>query len=555
MDLPTRLSVAAVCAASLTAAVPAASQTVAGRLLDEDTQAGVTGAFIVLIDSSGARVARGLTDELGGFSVRASTPGTYAVKVERIGYRSWTGAPRFLGVAETVREDIAVSAIPVQLDAVVVEADDDCRVRPAEGQAAAVLWEEARKALSAAKWAEREGWFQYVVARYERDLDASLRVVREELTRSDTVFTRSPFVSAPATDLAARGYVRAGADGSAQYFAPDADALLSDAFLDGHCFRVRGGDRHHRGMVGLTFEPARGRDLPDVAGVLWLDSATAELRTLEFDYTNFRLAGFDADEAAGLVEFRRVPSGHWVVREWWIRMPMLTVTEDRRRGERRPTVTGFRVAGGRVSALLTERGARRFEMAAGEVTGTVSMGGADRRLAGVEVSLVGTAYSATTDDSGRFRIAEVSPGRYTARATHPAFFVRGGAGVGVEVREGAVSAVHLVAPSAGEINARCDVRGAAAGSAVLVGVVRDAASGAPVPAATVEATRGEMLDTAVRALSIASDTDGRGVYVLCGIPHGVALIVRARAGRRTGEPVGVELDDAEVRGLDLRVAR
>lgn len=68
------------------------------------------------------------------------------------------------------------------------------------------------------------------------------------------------------------------------FHAPDAAVLLSDTFLDTHCFRLQSAHRAHVGMVGLAFEPVRGTRTPDVHGVLWMDAESAELRLLEYGY-------------------------------------------------------------------------------------------------------------------------------------------------------------------------------------------------------------------------------------------------------------------------------
>jgi hypothetical protein len=187
-------------------------------------------------------------------------------------------------------------------------------------------------------------------------------------------------------------------------------------------------------------------------------------------------------------------------------------------------------------------------MDTGTVTGTVSIGEAGVRLAGVAVSLTGTAYSATSDDLGRFRMEEVPVGRYTAEVAHAAFGLPGAQRVNVDVRDGAVTSVRLTSPSAEEITSRWCGAGRTLG--------------------TVEAARQEVLDAVSTdrseasdrqggiavvssSQSLAAEADARGLYVLCGLPHGVPLTVRAQVGRRVGEPIRVELEEAEIRSLDL----
>src|SRR6185503_11701153 len=98
------------------------------------------------------------------------------------------------------------------------------------------------------------------------------------------------------------------------------EVLLSDQFLADHCFRVEAGTGWRAKDVGLGFEPIPKRKTPDVRGVLWLDGRTAELRTLEFTYTWLPFDERPGD-FGGTVDFFRMLSGQWIVRNWRIRTP------------------------------------------------------------------------------------------------------------------------------------------------------------------------------------------------------------------------------------------
>jgi hypothetical protein len=78
------------------------------------------------------------------------------------------------------------------------------------------------------------------------------------------------------------------------------------------------------GLIGLAFEPARKRRVADVKGVLWLDAATAELRHLEFTYTNLPW-DVPASRVGGRVEFEQLASGVWIVRRWYVRAPRMGI--------------------------------------------------------------------------------------------------------------------------------------------------------------------------------------------------------------------------------------
>jgi len=248
-------------------------------------------------------------------------PGQYGLRTERIGFRSTEVALGRLGPNETREITIRVNQIVIRLDSITVTGDaKECRIHGEQGLATATVWEEARKVLAAVVWGESQRYFTYHTRRYERRLDRRKRVERE----TDSLFIGNRVVlfrSRPARDLQEYGYAVIRPD-SFFYYAPDAAAFFSDAFLSQHCFNLQRDD-DHPDLIGLQFEPVRGRELPDVGGVLWLDEANAALRHLELRYTHLGSRLMER-HAEGRVEFDRLPSGPWFVSAWWIRMPVVS---------------------------------------------------------------------------------------------------------------------------------------------------------------------------------------------------------------------------------------
>jgi hypothetical protein len=126
--------------------------------------------------------------------------------------------------------------------------------------------------------------------------------------------------------------------------------LVSEAFLDRHCFRVRRNVR--RGLIGLAFEPVFDRVVPDVRGVLWLDTAEVALRSLEFRYVGLPRWAPEA-HVGGRVEFDRLPGGAWFMRSWWMRAPIPLV---RSVAAADTTLYGYREKTGEVTAVFTAEG-------------------------------------------------------------------------------------------------------------------------------------------------------------------------------------------------------
>ena len=125
-----------------------AAQPVVGIVVEEGTGAPIHGAMVILFDSTGAQVAKTLSNVAGRFLVRAAHPGLHYIRVERIGYADWT-TDRFNSQPGSEPLTIRVPVRVVRLQGLVVSAGRRCEVRPEEGNATARVWEEVRKALAA----------------------------------------------------------------------------------------------------------------------------------------------------------------------------------------------------------------------------------------------------------------------------------------------------------------------------------------------------------------------------------------------------------------------
>jgi hypothetical protein len=310
--------------AALAAAAPAAAQVVTGELVEQGGGAPIGGAFVFLVTPDGQRVAGTMTQGDGQFRLQPRRPGEYRLRAERIGYTTSDSEPLEVRASETVVYRFEVEVQPFTLDAIRVEAGDrQCRVRPEQGRAVARIWEEASKALRATSITEDEEELIYV-ARYRlQELAPRGLTVRWEEAGERVLVAAVPFVSVTPDAMVERGFVHP--DGSDNvYYAPDAELLLSSAFLDTHCLRLARPPRDEPGWVGIEFEPVQGRDLPEIQGSVWLDAETAELRRLEYRYTGTLPVRLGRRHAGGMVAFERLATGAWIVRDWWVRVPRVT---------------------------------------------------------------------------------------------------------------------------------------------------------------------------------------------------------------------------------------
>ncbi|HEX2206815.1 MAG TPA: carboxypeptidase-like regulatory domain-containing protein, partial [Longimicrobium sp.] len=316
MTMTARLLAATFIALALVS--PARAQSVSGRFADGDGTP-IPSARVMLQDESGRVVHSALTDARGQFSLRAPAAGRYVLRAERIGYTTTVSEPMSLDVGQQATQGLVASGQRVLLDAIVVEAEARCAVRPGGDQTAAV-WGEVRKALDVVRATTGDARARFAVELFEREVESPSGSVTSDQRRRVEGMAHKPFVTVDPQRLSTVGFVEREGDGYL-YAAPDADVLLSDRFLEEHCFRLRTAGAPSPGLIGLAFEPVRGRRVPDVQGVLWVDRASAELRLMEFEYTRAPMRG-PRGVPGGRMEFQRLPDGRWITSSWVIRMPV-----------------------------------------------------------------------------------------------------------------------------------------------------------------------------------------------------------------------------------------
>ena len=305
------------------AARGAAGQVVRGNVVDGGTSAPLYGALVIAYDSAGARVAGTTSNDSGRYALRLPAAGHFKVRAERIGYLSGAPVPFDVAAGETVVRDLRAASAVVVLPTDTVMAEARCVVRPTEGAKTATLWEEARKVLYASQLTERDRLVHAIRRRWWRTLDGTSLIIRKDSIKIDSVTLVHPFETPVSPEeLAKHGYGVLNEMHDSALAGPDADVLLSDAFARTHCFQVRLDADKHKGQVGLAFEPARSVHFPEVTGVLWLDSASARLRSVEFRHTNLypEVAPF---RYGGRMDFDELPGGVWIVRRWYIRLPVV----------------------------------------------------------------------------------------------------------------------------------------------------------------------------------------------------------------------------------------
>jgi len=304
-------------AATLACAGPVAAQAISGRVLASENGQPLTAAVVTLVDSAGSERRAMLSDSAGRFRLIAPWPGRWHVKAQHIG-RTTASATVTLGPGSSASVELEASIAPVLLQPLTVSATSQCQVRPDARELTAQLWEEARKAFRVSSLARHARWF--VLQQFDRIIDPRTGQVLTENTHGAGGVGGRPFgLDENEEELNELGYVRpVGEDWS--FSVPDDDILLSDGFLDHHCIEFQGG-RHRpaRGLVGVAFRPMQ-TSRSDIAGVVWLDAASAEVRSVRFHFTGL---GWDVpdDALGGGLDFMKLGSGAIVTRRWYLRVP------------------------------------------------------------------------------------------------------------------------------------------------------------------------------------------------------------------------------------------
>jgi len=526
-------------AVALTAFTEAATaQTVLLRVVSSETSEPIFGAIAHLVADAGAVVRSVLTDEQGRALFTSTPAARYRLRAEMIGMTTLDTEPFDVTSLTSAVHELRLVPRPVGLAGIDVNAGRRaCSPRPAEeGRALAVVWDEARKALTAAALTELQGLYRYQTMRFERD-ELGDGVVNQSESRNEGI-RRAPFETLPPADLVERGFVRrVGTE--LVYYAPDANVLLSNEFTGSHCFRLVEGPEGVD-VVGIGFEPLeRRRGVTDIEGTMWVDRGTAELRWLDYAYFNLDLP-VDA-EAGGQVTFQRTPSGRWIVPDWWIEMPILEgrVLGD---GSRRAQLAGMRRGGGRVLDVI-EGGGRSLGgfSARGGIEGLV-IDSAGQPVVGARVGIVGWNQEAFTDSLGAFSLLGLGGGEYAVWYVGPQAAAHGLLPPPVDrsVIPGEVLFFKVSAPTERELLREVCRGRAPSGGASLAGRVVDL-QGQPMPHVVVRATWPAPRPAGAPAPAITvrrrleATTREDGTYSLCDLPRGPTLDVSTIAN---GEEVG-----------------
>ena len=412
---------------TLTIAIDSASaQVVRGTVTERVTGAPLPGVLVSVAgvpDSTSVRHT--LTNARGEYGLRLSSGGRYQVSAKRIGVARYTSDVVTLRDGEARRMDIVLDQFEHTLPVVNVVETGLCFRRNEQKGRIVALWDEVRTALIATGVTREEQLLNGFLSRYIRTLEPSgLRILEDRRSVSEGYFER-PIRSISGDSLQKVGYWGTQDADTLVFYGPDEEVLLSTAFRSGHCFELITGRDAIRGFIGLGFRPKGPNLKGGIEGTLWIDAGNFELRFVEFRYTNL-ITIPRSPHLGGQVHYEKHPSGAWLVRRWFIRMPVFpevfTVGVESGPGRlpARPTLWRILEEGG----SLYSAGLRSWETA-GTITGVITDSTGLVPLRGTVVALSGTPFSTEVDSLGRFRFDSVAPGAYTLLASNPTYALFG----------------------------------------------------------------------------------------------------------------------------------
>jgi hypothetical protein len=244
--------------------------------------------------------------------------------------------------------------------------------------------------------------------------------------------------------------------------------------------------------------------------------------------------------------FEQLPSANWIVRDWVLRTPVTTQGGQ---------LLGYREQGG--ETMLVSRtmfaiadSIRNARKVPGRITGVVVDSLLNRAFVGARVWLDSAGPEGRSDGRGIFTLGRVTPGEHVVNFAHPTLDSLGVRALRVRVRVESDSTTEVVlgGPTLGTLKGRL----CADSTALVTGVVRDAASGAPIDSAQVTFGWIELVFSDGRLesmdlMELAVYSNARGRYAAC-VPSNPEFTISARAGAARTSAVDVRADE---RGLGI----
>lgn len=543
-------TLAGVATAFVAVATAAHAQDVRVRLVDEESHQPLGGLLVAALGERDAVGPTVLTSSSGIAVVRMPDGAPHRLLVRHIGFAPVTTSPVAADTTGAITE-IVVHAERITLGTVRVVGTPGCSSQAVSPSAnAEAAWNAVRDALEASTLTRNQRLVTTAPVRFHRQLRTDGTVDFADSTALGRSGER-PFVAPAPAALERDGYFKTHDDNSESFYAPDEAVILSPGFTQHHCVSVYPDVRHDSSgtLVALSFVP-RDRDTrPEIKGLIWIDSATSELRRVDFEYVRVPLPA-PADSLGGSVEFQHLASGAWIVSGWRLRIPRWRVIDRRRMYV---VLDGYSEDGGFTTVVrdLVTPG----PSVPRTIRGTVYDSIAGRPLAGAHVHLTNSDRNAVTDSVGAFRLDSVGIGVHTVWADHPALDSLGifSVSADVDATPQAVTDAVLAAPSFLTMWARACGKARHPGTRLgfVFGTVHTDSIIAPGGATEVDVEWGATAKDGSASARVSVAADSVGNFTVCGVPVDHPFRISATHGDAATVPVSLDLSAARVARRDL----
>lgn len=253
-----------------------------------------------------------ITNAEGRFRFVSVPAGDYQLLSLRIGSQPLLSPVLHVKPAESLYYELRSEPLPIQLPAVTVRAGKTClgKANLAEDSELATLWGEARKGVETRRVFELRYRFNRSL---RQDVRTQFRLRKDgRQLRVDTVVSEPD--SVVVQERRDRARHEAAGYGQGNLLAlPSEKELLADEFLQNHCLETA--ILNKKGAFGLRFRPMTDRHSGyDIRGTIWLDSASYQVRRIEYEHLDggkpFSQVGIDyGDVRVGRTSFRLPVSG------------------------------------------------------------------------------------------------------------------------------------------------------------------------------------------------------------------------------------------------------